>query len=160
MSRLSHIDQSGVAKMVDVGQKDVSFRRALAEGYLIASSDTLDLIEADKLPKQEAISTARLAGIMAAKKTADLIPLCHPLGLDQVTVDIERSATDQMRVSAMASISAKTGVEMEALTAVSVALLTLYDMAKAVQKDMEIGPIRLLRKEGGKSGLWLSPKSS
>ena len=158
MADLTHIDSDGNAQMVDVGQKTDSQRRALAEGYLIGSADTLDQIMADALPKKEAITTARLAGIMGAKKTADLIPLCHPLGLDQVTVTIERSTDTSLKVLAEATITAKTGVEMEALTAVSVSLLTLYDMAKAIDKCLTLTNIRLLEKDGGKSGSWRADK--
>jgi cyclic pyranopterin monophosphate synthase len=152
-SRLSHLDESGKAKMVDVGGKAVTQREAVAEGFITLQRLTLQAIAEEKLPKGEVWSTARLAGIMAAKRTGELIPLCHPLGVESVGVDFEIPDLDstgeteiKIRIKAVARIVAKTGVEMEALTAVSVAALTIYDMCKAVDKTMVITGIRLLKK--------------
>jgi cyclic pyranopterin phosphate synthase len=150
---LTHIDASGEAHMVDVGEKAETIRIATAEGHVRMRPDTLDLIRQGNSKKGDVIATARLAGIMAAKQTANLIPLCHPLMLTKVSVDIaEDAALPGLRVTATAKLTGRTGVEMEALTAVSVACLTIYDMAKAADKAMEIGGIRLLEKSGGKSG--------
>jgi cyclic pyranopterin phosphate synthase len=155
MANLTHIGASGEAHMVDVGDKADTVRQATAEGYVRMLPATLALIREGNAKKGDVIGTARLAGIMAAKKTSDLIPLCHPLMLTKVSVDIvEDEALPGVRISATAKLSGKTGVEMEALTAVSVACLTVYDMAKAVDKGMEIGGIRLLEKTGGKSGTY------
>ncbi|SDP15548.1 cyclic pyranopterin monophosphate synthase subunit MoaC [Phyllobacterium sp. YR620] len=155
MTRLSHLDETGAAHMVDVGGKGETERVAIAEGYVQMQSETLALIRAGNAAKGDVIGTARIAGIMAAKKTHDLIPLCHPLLLSKITVDIEADETlPGLRVSATVKLVGKTGVEMEALTAVSVACLTIYDMAKAADKAMIIQDIRLLRKTGGKSGDW------
>jgi cyclic pyranopterin phosphate synthase len=155
MARLSHIDRSGTARMVDVGTKAVTERVAVAEGAVAMAPATLDLIIAGNAKKGDVIATARLAGIMAAKRTHELIPLCHPLSLSSVAVDIEPDAAlPGLRVRATAKVAAQTGVEMEALTAVSVACLTIYDMAKAVDRGMEIVAVRLLEKRGGKSGAW------
>ncbi|TNE65890.1 MAG: cyclic pyranopterin monophosphate synthase MoaC [Alphaproteobacteria bacterium] len=152
--KLSHIDDKGAARMVDVGQKAVTERLAVAEAYVLMQPETLKLIMADDLPKGDVLAAARLAGIMAAKKTSELIPLCHPLMLTSVKLDIEPAGDDRLRLEARVKLSGQTGVEMEALTAVSVAALTLYDMAKAVDKGMRIDGVRLLRKEGGKSGTY------
>ena len=150
---LTHITSSGEAHMVDVGGKVETTRVAIAEGFVKMQPATLDTILAGNAAKGDVIGTARLAGIMAAKKTSDLIPLCHPLLISKVAVEITPDPElPGLRVEATVSISGKTGVEMEALTAVSVACLTLYDMAKAVEKGMEIGGIRLNSKTGGKSG--------
>ncbi len=152
-SRLTHIDQAGEAHMVDVGDKAETSRSATAEGFVRMLPETLALIRDGNAKKGDVIGTARLAGIMAAKKTSDLIPLCHPLMLTKVSVEIaEDDALPGLRVTATAKLTGKTGVEMEALTAVSVTCLTIYDMAKAVDKAMEIGGIRLMEKTGGKSG--------
>jgi cyclic pyranopterin monophosphate synthase len=151
--RLTHIDSAGEAHMVDVGDKAETSRSATAEGYVRMLPQTLALIREGNAKKGDVIGTARLAGIMAAKKTSDLIPLCHPLMLTKVSVEIsEDEALPGLRVTATAKLTGKTGVEMEALTAVSVACLTIYDMAKAADKAMEIGGVRLLEKTGGKSG--------
>ncbi len=153
MSELTHIRESGEAHMVDVGDKAETSRSATAEAYVRMLPETLALIRAGDAKKGDVIGTARLAGIMAAKKTADLIPLCHPLMLTKVTLDIvEDDSLPGLRITATARVTGKTGVEMEALTAVSVACLTIYDMAKAVDRGMEIGGIRLMEKIGGKSG--------
>lgn len=154
-NRLTHIDASGRADMVDVGDKPVSTRTAIAEGSVTMARATLDLILAGHAKKGDVIATARLAGIMAAKRTHELIPLCHPLLLTKVGVDIEPDdSLPGLRVRALARVSGQTGVEMEALTACSVACLTIYDMAKAVDRGMVIGGIRLLEKTGGVSGDW------
>ncbi|WJR69569.1 cyclic pyranopterin monophosphate synthase MoaC [Neorhizobium sp. CSC1952] len=155
MSGLTHIGASGEAHMVDVGDKAETSRAATAEGYVRMLPQTLALIREGNAKKGDVIGTARLAGIMAAKKTSDLIPLCHPLMLTKVSVEIAEDETlPGLRVIATARLTGKTGVEMEALTAVSVACLTIYDMAKAADKGMEIGGIRLLEKTGGKSGTY------
>ncbi|NUL16051.1 cyclic pyranopterin monophosphate synthase MoaC [Agrobacterium tumefaciens] len=152
-NRLTHIDASGEAHMVDVGDKAETIRVAVAEGFVKMKPETLALIRDGNAKKGDVIGTARLAGIMATKQTANLIPLCHPLMLTKVAVDItEDTALPGLRVEAMVKLSGKTGVEMEALTAVSIACLTIYDMAKAADKAMEIVNIRLLEKSGGKSG--------
>lgn len=153
---LSHLNKQGEAQMVDVSEKKITRREAVAEGKVMISLATLEAIEAGNAPKGDVIGTAKIAGIMAAKQTANLIPLCHPLPLKKVTVDIKSDRTlPGYIIRATVSINAETGVEMEALTAVSVAALTLYDMAKALEKSMEITAIRLLRKTGGKSGDYL-----
>ncbi len=150
---LTHLNRQGEANMVDVSAKVPTVREAIAEGYLRMKPETLATLEAGDGPKGDVLGTARLAGIMAAKQTATLIPLCHPLPLSQVAVTIAPVPDlPGYRVEAIVRTKAETGVEMEALTAVSVATLTLYDMAKALEKSMEIQSIRLLRKTGGKSG--------
>ena len=151
--RLSHIGASGEANIVDVGAKPETERMARAQGHVRMRPETLDLIHEGNAKKGDVIGTARLAGIMAAKKTADLIPLCHPLMLTKIAVEIaEDPALPGLRVTATAKLTGRTGVEMEALTAVSVTCLTIYDMAKAADKGMEIGGIHLVEKTGGKSG--------
>jgi cyclic pyranopterin phosphate synthase len=153
--RLTHLDETGAAQMVDVSDKAVTSRTAIAEGAVVMQRATLDLIRSGLAAKGDVIATARIAGIMAAKKTHELIPLCHPIMLAKVTVDIEADeALPGLRVRAMTKVADRTGVEMEALTAVSVACLTIYDMAKAVDRGMSIGPIHLLEKTGGRSGSW------
>ena len=142
--------------MVDVGGKAATQRVAVASGRITMNAAALSAIRDGTVPKGDVLAAARIAGIMAAKKTADLIPLCHPLALDAVTVDFEVEA-DAVRVTATASLTGKTGVEMEALTAASVALLTIYDMAKAGDKAMVIDGVRLIEKRGGKSGDWRAP---
>lgn len=154
-SRLTHLDQTGSANMVDVSGKDETERLAAAEGAIRMKPETLALILEGNAAKGDVIGTARLAGIMAAKKTADLIPLCHPLMLTKVSLEIEADKSlPGLRVRATAKLKGRTGVEMEALTAVSVACLTIYDMAKAVDRHMEITTIRVIEKSGGKSGNW------
>lgn len=153
LTELTHLDAHGHARMVDVGGKAETQRVAIAEGRIGMSAAALAAIRDGTVPKGDVLAAARIAGIMAAKKTAELIPLCHPLALDAVTVDF--ALEDQgLRVTASASLTGRTGVEMEAMTAVSVALLTIYDMAKAVDKGMEITGVRLIEKRGGKSGTW------
>jgi cyclic pyranopterin phosphate synthase len=155
---LTHIDETGAARMVDVGAKDATARIAIAEGAIRMAPATLALIEAGGVKKGDVVATARIAGIMAAKRTHELIPLCHPLAISSVTVDIEaNSDLPGIRVRATVSVTGQTGVEMEALTAVSVTLLTIYDMAKATDRGMEIADVRLLEKRGGKSGTWKRP---
>ncbi|NUS69765.1 MAG: cyclic pyranopterin monophosphate synthase MoaC [Ensifer adhaerens] len=150
---LTHIGGSGEANMVDVGDKAETVRIAVAEGHVRMKAETLTLILEGDAKKGDVIGTARLAGIMAAKQTANLIPLCHPLMLTKVTVDITPDpALPGLRVEALAKLTGRTGVEMEALTAVSVACLTIYDMAKAADREMEIGGIQLVSKAGGRSG--------
>ncbi|WP_374280536.1 cyclic pyranopterin monophosphate synthase MoaC [Novosphingobium sp.] len=153
MSGLTHLDEQGKARMVDVGGKAETQRVAVASGRITMSPAALAAIRDGTVPKGDVLATARIAGIMAAKKTAELIPLCHPLALDAVTVDFALEA-DSLRATASASLTGRTGVEMEAMTAVSVALLTVYDMAKAVDKGMIIGEVHLIEKRGGKSGHW------
>ncbi|MCS0503408.1 cyclic pyranopterin monophosphate synthase MoaC [Ancylobacter mangrovi] len=152
---LSHIDASGAANMVDVGDKAVTDRIAVAEGRVVMEAATLALIESGNAKKGDVIGTARLAGIMAAKRTHELIPLCHALLLSKVAVEIEPDAgLPGLKVRATVRTTGQTGVEMEALTAVSVACLTIYDMAKAVDRGMRIEAIRLVEKDGGRSGHW------
>jgi len=153
MSKLTHLDAEGQARMVDVGGKTPTQRAAVATGRIRMSPQALAAIREGTAAKGDVLATARIAGIMAAKKTGELIPLCHPLALDAVTVDFAFE-DGALRVTARASLSGKTGVEMEAMTAVSLALLTIYDMAKAVDKGMVIEQVRLLSKTGGKSGDW------
>lgn len=155
--RLSHLDESGAARMVDVGGKPATARSATATGRIRMAPDALAALAGGSGPKGEALATARIAGIMAAKKTAELIPLCHPLALDATTVDFAVEP-DAIRVTATASLTGKTGVEMEAMTAACVALLTLYDMGKALDKAMVIEGVRLIAKSGGKSGEWRAPE--
>lgn len=153
MSELTHLDETGAARMVDVGGKPVTAREAVATGRITMSAGAAAAIRAGSVQKGDVLATARIAGIMAAKKTAELIPLCHPLPLTRVSVDLAPDETG-VTVTATAATEGRTGVEMEALTAASVALLTLYDMAKALDKAMVIGDVRLLTKKGGKSGDW------
>lgn len=153
--RLTHLAEDGSAAMVDVGDKADTVRVAEAIGHVRMKPETLSLILAGNMKKGDVIGAARIAGIMAAKQTANLIPLCHPLALTKVSVEIEPDeALPGLRVWALAKLTGKTGVEMEALTAVSVTCLTIYDMAKAVDRGMEIDGIKVLAKSGGKSGDW------
>ena len=155
MSGLTHVDDSGRARMVDVSNKEASARTASARGFLTCRPETLDRVRAGTAPKGSVVHTAELAGVMAAKRTAELIPLCHPLPLTKVEVRIE--ADDQLpgfRVTSEVRTKAVTGVEMEALTGVSVACLTLFDMLKAIDRTMVIGGIEVVSKTGGKSGDW------
>jgi len=152
-SKLTHVDAGGQARMVDVSEKAPTFRRAIAESFIRLSRPTMKLLLEGGLPKGNAIETARLAGIMAAKRTHDLIPLCHPLLLTHIDVEAAPQK-DGVRFQASVACSGNTGVEMEALTAASVAALTLYDMVKAVEKGATIETVRLLEKSGGKSGLY------
>lgn len=153
MSRLTHIDGDGAAHMVDVSAKPATARRAIASGHIGMSAAAREAIAQGLVKKGDVLAVARVAGIMGAKKTSDLIPLCHPLPLSSVNIDL---AIDESGITATATAktAGQTGVEMEALTAVGIALLTIYDMAKAIDKSMVIGDIRLLEKSGGKSGDW------
>lgn len=155
MNKLTHLDSQGAARMVDVGGKAETARAALATGRIRMSAEALTAIRDGSGPKGDVLAAARIAAIMAAKKTGELIPLCHPLALDAVTVDFTFEA-DAVRATARASLTGKTGVEMEAMTATAIALLTIYDMAKAIDKGMVIEEVRLLEKTGGKSGTWRS----
>jgi cyclic pyranopterin phosphate synthase len=152
-NRLTHVDDEGRARMVDVSQKAATVRVARAEAFVSMSPPTVRLLRERGLPKGDALEVARIAGVQAGKKTSDLIPLCHPLALTHLDVSIE-IVDGGARIETTAKTSAGTGVEMEALTAASVAALTLYDMCKAVEKGISIGPVRLLEKSGGKSGHW------
>lgn len=153
MSQLTHINAAGEANMVDVSGKQETVREARAEAFITMDAKTLQMIIDGNHHKGDVFATARIAGIQAAKRTWDLIPLCHPLMLSKVEVQLSAEPeTSRVRIESCCSLTGKTGVEMEALTAASVAALTIYDMCKAVQKDMVIGPVRLLEKSGGKSG--------
>jgi len=155
MTDLTHIDAEGRARMVDVGEKAETARSASAEGFIRMTLETLDAIEQNALSKGDALAAARIAGIMAAKRTAELIPLCHPIALTDVGVDLKPDRSlPGFRVTAWASTRGRTGVEMEALAAVTVALLTIYDMAKALDRGMEISGVRVTEKRGGRSGDW------
>ena len=152
-SGLSHINERGEANMVDVSEKAVTTRTAVAEGYVVMRPETLALIREGAAAKGDVLATARIAGIMAAKRTHELIPLCHPLAISKVTIDFEEmSDPARIRVEALTKVNGQTGVEMEALTAVSVACLTIYDMLKAADKSMHFEGIRLTEKTGGRSG--------
>ena len=151
---LSHLDDKGAARMVDVSDKVDTVRVALAEAFVVMRPETLALIQSGGLPKGDVIAVARTAGIMGAKQTSALIPMCHPLAITGVTLDLEPAGEGQLRITARVKTTGKTGVEMEALTAVSIAALTVYDMCKAVDKGMRVEGLRLLEKQGGKSGDW------
>lgn len=158
-NKLTHLAEDGSASMVDVGDKAETVREAIAVGTITMKAETLNLILKGDMKKGDVIGVARIAGIMAAKQTSNLIPLCHPLMLTKIAVDIEEDASlPGLRVQSTVRLSGKTGVEMEALTACSVACLTIYDMAKAADKGMEIGGIKLIKKTGGKSGEWIADK--
>jgi len=152
MSGFTHFDAEGRAQMVDVSEKPATARVATAKGRVVMAPETLAMIVEGRAKKGDVLAVARLAGIMAAKRTADLIPLCHPLMLSKVTVDLVPHAPDRVEIEATVKLTSQTGVEMEALTAVSVAALTVYDMVKAVDRGMRIEDIRLTHKSGGKSG--------
>lgn len=157
---LTHLDNEGKASMVDVGDKAMTSRTAVAEGRVVMSLETLNLIRSGAAKKGDVLATARIAGIMAAKKTHELIPLCHPLLITKVSVDFELDdSLPGIRVTALTRVSGQTGVEMEALTAISIACLTIYDMAKAADRSMKIEGIRLLEKQGGKSGHWVADQA-
>ncbi len=159
MSGLTHFDPQGQAHMVDVSEKEHTDRIAVAEGYVHMSAQTLEIITEGRAKKGDVLSVARLAGIMAAKKTSDLIPLCHPLPITKVSLDLTADpALPGIRVEATVKTSGQTGVEMEALTAVSTSCLTIYDMVKAIEKSMTIDGIRLILKDGGKSGRYEAEK--
>ncbi|MDP2728928.1 MAG: cyclic pyranopterin monophosphate synthase MoaC [Dehalococcoidales bacterium] len=154
MTELTHLDSGGEARMVDIGDKADTRREAVAGGRVIMKPGTLEQIRAARLKKGDVLAVARVAGIMAAKKTPDLIPLCHPILTDEISVDFDLSAEDSIGITATAKSTGKTGVEMEALVAASVAALTIYDMAKSVDRGMTITEIRLESKKGGKSGVY------
>lgn len=156
MATLSHLDEQGRARMVDVSDKAVTSRIAVARGTIHMRAETLALILEDKIEKGDVFSVARVAGIMAAKKTSELVPMCHPLSITSVEIDLTPDKNPpRVDIEAQVRVSGKTGVEMEALTAVSVASLTIYDMCKAVDREMTIGAIRLVKKSGGKSGTFI-----
>ena len=158
-AKLTHLGERGQARMVDVGDKAVTARVAVAEGRVLMTAETLETVLAGDAKKGDVLGAARIAGIMAAKRTHELIPLCHPLPVSQIAVDIvPEPALPGLRVRAQVKVSGKTGVEMEALTAVSVACLTIYDMAKAIERGMRIDGIRLIEKTGGKSGRYRAPR--
>lgn len=161
-SGLTHLDSAGHAHMVDVANKDVTHRKAVASGFVSMLPATLDTITSGAAAKGDVLATARIAGIMGAKRTSDLVPLCHPLSLTHVSVELEpvTSPTTGIRITAIAETDGKTGVEMEALTAASVAGLTIYDMCKAIDRAMVISDVKLLSKEGGKSGTWTRKEDS
>ena len=152
MSALSHLDARGQAHMVDVGDKAETSRVAIAEGCVVMQPQTIAIVRAGDAKKGDVLGTARLAGIMAAKRTHELIPLCHPLLLTKVTLDLTAAPPDAVEIEAMVKVTGQTGVEMEALTAVSIAALTIYDMCKAIDRGMRIADVRLVLKDGGKSG--------
>jgi cyclic pyranopterin monophosphate synthase len=160
MGELSHFDAAGASRMVDVGDKAVTRRTAQASAVVRMAAETLALVRDKRAAKGDVLEVARLAGIMATKRTADLIPLCHPLGIESVSVDFSFQDELTLRIDATVQIEAKTGVEMEALTAVSVAALAIYDMCKSVDRGMTIGPIQLEEKSGGRSGTWSRPQNS
>lgn len=153
LAQLSHLDERGQARMVDVSAKDTTVREATARGRVVMRAETLAMIVEGRAPKGDVLATARIAGIMAAKRTHELIPMCHPLAISGVTVDLAPAdGGDAVEIEATVRVTGQTGVEMEALTAVSVAALTIYDMCKAVERGMRIEAVRLLAKSGGKSG--------
>jgi len=156
-TQLTHVDESGAARMVDVSAKSVSARRAIAAGRVQTTAEVVDLLRRDGLPKGDALAVARLAGIMGAKKTPDLIPLCHPIGLHGVKVELQ-AAGNTVEIVATTKTADRTGVEMEALTAVATAGLAMIDMIKAVDPAASLEAIRVLRKEGGKTGDWVRPE--
>jgi cyclic pyranopterin phosphate synthase len=156
MAQLSHLDEQGRARMVDVSAKEITSRIAIASGSIHMRAETLALILEDKIEKGDVFSVARVAGIMAAKKTSELIPMCHPLNITAVEIELTpQKEPARVDIEATVRVSGKTGVEMEAMTAVSVAGLTIYDMCKAVDREMTIGEIRLVKKSGGKSGTFI-----
>lgn len=151
---LSHLDERGAARMVDVSGKAVTAREAVAEGFVTMRAETLALIQEGGLPKGDVLAVARVAGIQAAKRTSELIPMCHPLPISAVAIALDPDGDDRLRIEATVRTEGRTGVEMEALTAAGVAALTVYDMCKAVDRGMRIEGVRLLEKRGGKSGEW------
>ncbi len=151
---LSHVDEGGAARMVDVSGKEITAREAVAEGHVRMRPETLALIQEGGLPKGDVLAVARVAGIQGAKRTSELVPMCHPLPISGVAIELTPAGEDQLRIVATVRTEGRTGVEMEALTAVSVAALTVYDMCKAVDRGMRIEGVRLLEKRGGKSGEW------
>lgn len=161
MSKLTHLNERGEAHMVDVGEKDVTQRTATAEGFVAMRSETLRLIESGTAKKGDVLATARIAGIMAAKRTHELIPLCHPLMITKASVEFAPCESPAgIRVEATVAVTGQTGVEMEALTAVSIACLTIYDMLKAADREMSFTGVRLIEKHGGKSGSFMAARRS
>nr|WP_184998347.1 cyclic pyranopterin monophosphate synthase MoaC [Actinoplanes digitatis] len=156
-AKMTHVDAEGAARMVDVSAKEITVRRAVAAGRLVTTAEVVALLRGDGLPKGDALAVARIAGIMGAKRTPDLVPLCHPIGLHGVTVDLRITGTG-VDITATTRTADRTGVEMEALTAVATAGLTLIDMVKAVDPAASIEAVRVLRKEGGKTGEWVRPE--
>ena len=155
MSKLTHFNESGEAHMVDIGDKEISARRAVVKGCISMQAETLELIKAGKHKKGDVLGIARVAGIMASKRTPDLIPLCHPISLTHVSIDFEiDNSNNRIECTVCTETSGQTGVEMEALTAAQITLLTIYDMCKAVDRGMVISDVRLIEKSGGKSGHW------
>jgi len=155
MSEFTHLDAQGAARMVDIVDKDITKREAIASSSILMKAETMHLLLNDGIKKGDVLAVARIAGIQAAKKCSDLIPLCHALQLSSVAIDFEADEKQcRMNIFAKVKLAGRTGVEMEALTAVSIAALTIYDMCKALEKEMIIGPTQLLMKEGGKSGAW------
>lgn len=152
MPELTHFDESGASRMVDVSTKPVTWRLARASADVVMRPETLKAISDRTISKGDVFEVARLAGVMAAKRTPELIPLCHSLGLDSVDINLDPVGDDRVRIEAAVSVHARTGVEMEAMTAVSIAALTVYDMCKSIDREIEIGPVHLLEKSGGKSG--------
>ena len=158
MSELTHLDAQGTARMVDVGDKPATDRRAVARAVVRMSPETAAKVAAGDAPKGDVLGTARIAGVLAAKRTGELIPLCHPLGLDHVDIDASvDAAAGTVTLTAEARVTARTGVEMEAMTAASVAALTVYDMVKGIERGVEIASVALLEKSGGRSGTWRRP---
>ena len=157
MSELSHVDSAGAARMVDVSDKVAGKRVAVATGVLRTTAEVVGLLRRDGLPKGDALATARIAGIMGAKRTPDLVPLCHPIAISGVVLDLELG-DDEVRITATVKTTDRTGVEMEALTAVAVAGLTLHDMVKAVDPAAVLDAVRVERKDGGKTGTWIRPE--
>ena len=159
VSRLSHVDEAGRARMVDVSDKDVTHRVAVARGRIVMKPETLALIVGRKVDKGDVFAVARVAGIMAAKKTPDIIPMCHPLNISAVEISLTpREKPARVEIEATVRVSGKTGVEMEAMTAVAVCALTIYDMCKAVDREMSLEAVRLMQKSGGKSGTFARSK--
>lgn len=155
MTNLTHFDETGASRMVDVGDKPVTRRTARADAVVVMHPETLALIQNRQFSKGDVLEVARLSGIMATKKTGELIPLCHPLGLDSARIDFEIQGEDRIRIESEVAVQGRTGVEMEALTAVTIAALTIYDMCKSVDRTMELRQARLIEKTGGKSGHFL-----
>lgn len=156
-SRFTHLNEAGEVHMVDVGEKPVTRRLAIAEGFVTMSEDLVERFFAGDLPKGDAAAVARVAGIVGAKKTSDLVPLCHPIAIDSIEVDL-KPATHGVAIAASVSSTGQTGVEMEAMTAVSIAALTIYDMVKSVERGVTIEAVRLRKKEGGRTGTWERPE--
>jgi cyclic pyranopterin monophosphate synthase len=160
MTGFSHLNEKGEARIVDVGSKPVTHRRAVAQAIVRMRKTTLDLVVNQQMAKGDVLATARIAGLMAAKDTSRIIPLCHPIRLDSITIDFELGGADEIRIVGVAQATDRTGVEMEALTAVSVAALAVYDMCKGIDRGISIRDVRLLEKSGGRSGEWMADQST